>query len=496
MFLLIIITIQTLFDTCVFAAPANESCFICHNLKNLSKKLTLTKTKNYFVSKDEFSKSVHNLLKCIDCHKDIKELPHKPVLEETTCTTACHMEEGSQKIFKHQKSNSEFENSIHNKKSPYHPKCQTCHTTHSVKKVENITKIEKVEICLNCHDKPEVIKNFNFTNQRDTYFSSFHGEALLYGNNSVPTCQDCHNQHSIQSAVDFPQKTYGMCSTNECHPNANQRFTKYGKIHHAYTGYEKTIYDYVKLIYIVLIVGTIGFMLVHNILDFFRVYPEAKALRSHPIKEQRYFLRYNLNERLQHIFMFTSFILLTITGFMLKLSPDLLPYRELGFEIRGIVHRFAAIVLVLVSVYHVFYLVFTKSGRNFIYHMMPRFRDLKEFIQNMLYLTHISNKRPKFDHFNYAEKMEYYALVWGTFVMTATGVVMWLEKEFPFFLFDVSHIIHLYEATLAALAIIVWHFYLVHLRPGKFPMSKTWIHGKISEHEMMEEHESEHERIN
>jgi len=51
------------------------------------------------------------------------------------------------------------------------------------------------------------------------------------------------------------------------------------------------------------------------------------------------------------------------------------------------------------------------------------------------------------------------------------------------------------EAILASCAIMVWHFYEVHLKPGKYPMSTIWLHGKISAHELEEEHPLQYRRI-
>jgi cytochrome b subunit of formate dehydrogenase len=89
--------------------------------------------------------------------------------------------------------------------------------------------------------------------------------------------------------------------------------------------------------------------------------------------------------------------------------------------------------------------------------------------------------------------------VWGVIIMGATGVVMWFDNYFMSLFtklgWDISRTIHFYEACLATLAIVVWHFYFVILNPNVYPMSTTWFTGKISEQEMAEEHPLELERI-
>jgi hypothetical protein len=60
---------------------------------------------------------------------------------------------------------------------------------------------------------------------------------------------------------------------------------------------------------------------------------------------------------------------------------------------------------------------------------------------------------------------------------------------------DVARTIHFYEAWLAVLAIIVWHFYFVLLNPDIYPMNLSWLTGTLSESEMRDEHPLELERI-
>ena len=84
------------------------------------------------------------------------------------------------------------------------------------------------------------------------------------------------------------------------------------------------------------------------------------------------------------------------------------------------------------------------------------------------YYLGYSDERPMFRRFTYAEKMEYWALVWGMFVMAGTGLMAWFKvfvgERVPGWWIDVAITIHLYEAMLATLAIVVWHMYGSHLR--------------------------------
>jgi hypothetical protein len=82
--------------------------------------------------------------------------------------------------------------------------------------------------------------------------------------------------------------------------------------------------------------------------------------------------------------------------------------------------------------------------------------------------------------------------MWGTMLMGATGAILcssnWSIGLFTKLGFDVSRTVHFYEAILATLAVIAWHFYFVIFNPGVYPMNLAWLTGRMSEAEMLEEH--------
>jgi cytochrome b subunit of formate dehydrogenase len=127
--------------------------------------------------------------------------------------------------------------------------------------------------------------------------------------------------------------------------------------------------------------------------------------------------------------------------------------------------------------------------------MIPKLKDAIDFFRNMLYYLKISDVKPLFDRFNYKEKMEYWTGWIGNIIITVTGFFLWYEQYFYKFILDLSILVHTMEAILASCAIMVWHFYEVHLKPGKFPMSKIWLDGKIPAHELEEEHPLQYQRI-
>ncbi len=79
--------------------------------------------------------------------------------------------------------------------------------------------------------------------------------------------------------------------------------------------------------------------------------------------------------------------------------------------------------------------------------------------------------------------------------MTLTGFLLWFESMVPKLWLDIATVVHRYEAILAVLAIIVWHFYHVHWKPGVFPMSSVWLTGRISEEELRDHHPLAYETV-
>lgn len=207
-------------------------------------------------------------------------------------------------------------------------------------------------------------------------------------------------------------------------------------------------------------------------------------------------LRLTLAQRIQHVILFTSFFILMVTGLPLFFPENPVVKRifffSASFQIRGIIHRFGAVLLIGLCVYHVAYCLFTRRGHEDLKAMLLRKKDLKDGIELFLYNIGMRADKPRFGKFNFKEKFEYWAVVWGSVIMIITGLMQWYAEAamiiFPKWILDMARIIHGYEALLAFLSIVIWHFYNVHLNPSVFPMSKVWITGKISLKELEENH--------
>src|SRR5262249_4128804 len=146
----------------------------------------------------------------------------------------------------------------------------------------------------------------------------------------------------------------------------------------------------------------------------------------------------------------------------------------------------AGVVLLGVGAYHLVYLLATRDGRRLLRDLIPVKKDIKDVTDNARYLAGVSEQKPRIGRFGYAEKMEYWAVVWGTIIMGATGLMIWFKIDVTHFLprwaVDVALTIHYYEAILACLAIVVWHFYHVIFDPDVYPLNWACLDGKVSEH--------------
>ena len=202
------------------------------------------------------------------------------------------------------------------------------------------------------------------------------------------------------------------------------------------------------------------------------------------IGDPAFFRMYRL-ERVQHALLMLSFTVLVWTGFAL-VYPDQWWARPLvawegHWPVRSTVHRIAGTLLILLAVFHCVSLLASDRLRSHWLVLRPHISDASEARGTFAYLIGFRRHRPMISSHSYMEKLEYWAVVWGTLVMAATGVMLWANTFIlawlPKVALDIAVTIHFYEAVLATLAIAVWHFYMVLFDPMVYPMDPAWITG-------------------
>ncbi len=209
--------------------------------------------------------------------------------------------------------------------------------------------------------------------------------------------------------------------------------------------------------------------------------------------------RFRLGARIEHFILMTSFTILGITGLAQKYAAIAVGEWMInvmgGIEQTRLIHRVAAVILVFGSVYH----LLTSAYRFFVKHewmqMIPDKKDLQDMLDTIRYNLVWIESHPKMLKFNFGEKFEYWAVIWGTLVMAITGFIMWnpiaFSSVFPGQLIPAAKAAHGGEALLAVLAMILWHMYNVHIKH----FNPSMFTGNLPRHQMEEEHALELERL-
>lgn len=215
---------------------------------------------------------------------------------------------------------------------------------------------------------------------------------------------------------------------------------------------------------------------------------------------RKQYARFRIGARIEHFILMVTFTVLAVTGLPQMFSLESPVARSMidlmgGIELVREIHRWAAFFLVAGSVYHIFtsaYRLYVKRERP---RMMLNRQDLFDLIGFVRYNLGLTDEHPKMPKFNFGEKFEYWAVVWGTAVMTITGFMLWnpiaTTSVMPGSIIPAALAAHGGEALLAVVSIIIWHMYNVHIKH----FNPSMFTGKLPHEQMKEEHALELERL-
>ena len=468
----------------------------------------------------DYAQSVHGIARkngnegapdCALCHGSAHELlpPKSQEFRASVLDTCgmCHTDVVDQ-----------FKSSVHGKALArgitQAPLCTDCHGEHKILKHTNaespVNNLHIRDTCGSCHGDVRLTRKFGLPTDRLVSFdSSFHGLAAKAGSQSVANCASCHGVHNILPSSD-PKSTINPknlpATCGKCHPGAGTRFA-ISEVHVPLDGGsdEPAPLRWVRQFYLLVIPVTIGLMLLHNGGDWMRKLLRLRfgagaapqtASAGHGHDE----IRMLPFERVQHAALAISFMTLVWTGFALK-YPDQWWARPLllmegKVSVRSLIHRIAASVFIAISVTHLVSLIVNRKLRKHWKEMLPNTNDPREALSNFAYNLGLGDRQPHRSTHSYIEKAEYWAVVWGAIVMIATGTLLWANnlamKFLPKIWLDVSTSIHFYEAVLATLAIVVWHFYGIIFDPDVYPLNTAFLTGRrVKKAEHTEEHSRE-----
>ncbi len=216
----------------------------------------------------------------------------------------------------------------------------------------------------------------------------------------------------------------------------------------------------------------------------------------------RYFVRFSIKQRIEHILLMFTFTALAVTGLAEKYFDagwgNWLIQNMGGIEVTRFVHRGFGVVFVVLAIYHLASVLFNISLRRNPVSMLPNLKDIHDIMDSLRYTLGIRDKRPVFDRYDYRQKFEYWGIIFGGTIMTLTGFILmypiWFTDFLPGQFIAAAREAHGNEAMLAVLTIVIWHLYDVIFKPSIFPADISIFTGKISRHRMIEEHSLEYYR--
>jgi len=508
---------------CVAQAPDNSACAACHE------------------QAQKIQNTAHSSLACASCHVRHEQYPHPAGVAKPACESChrqvagaynggvhgraarqgmaapdcalCHgdahgVQFARSSAFRravpdicglcHEQIAAQYKESVHGKAVAQGiqaaPLCTDCHGEHSIQPhtaaASPVNARHIRDTCGRCHGDIRLATRFGLPSDRVVSFdATFHGLAAKGGSQTVANCASCHGVHNILPPSD-PRSTISPknlpATCGQCHPGAGTRFAL-GPIHQAGVE-ETTAVRWARQFYAVMIPVVIGLMLLHNAGDWARKLrqrlagaPSTATRRTRSGPE----IRMLPLERIEHAVLMSSFTVLAWSGFALK-YPDSWWARVLvrwgaSPETRGSIHRLAAALFLALALLHAGSLVFSSRLRRHWQELWPRAADAYEAWGQFLYNLGALSRQPAAAAHGYVEKIEYWALVWGGLVMAATGALLWANNItlawLPKQVIDFASAVHFYEAILATLAIIVWHFYFVIFDPDVYPMDTAWLTG-------------------
>jgi cytochrome b subunit of formate dehydrogenase len=228
-----------------------------------------------------------------------------------------------------------------------------------------------------------------------------------------------------------------------------------------------------------------------------------KNVDSNPIGD---FDRYNIHIRIQHLLIFSTFLLLAFTGLPIHYHNAFWaePLNSVlgGLDVTRVVHRTLAATMIFAMIYH---FITIGAGtllklRNGTFELqrtiLPIWKDIGDFKEDMQFFAGKRELRPEMDKFMYKQKIHYFAAGFGNTVMVVSGSTflfpdVWasiLPIDVASHFQEMMRLSHPHEALLALLVIAFWHWYNVHLAPGRFPMQWTFLTGRITREHQIEEH--------
>jgi len=218
--------------------------------------------------------------------------------------------------------------------------------------------------------------------------------------------------------------------------------------------------------------------------------------------------RFNILDRIFHVFLILTFLIQAATGFSRLFLPTVwgknLNAVFGGYDTSILIHKWVGILMIWGFVFHTLYLISRIDWKNIGTSLfgpdslIPTFRDAKHLWLRILWFFGIGS-RPQMGRWAYWEKFDYWAVFWGMPLLAVTGVMLMYpimaSHYAPGWTLNIAALLHRAEAILAVSYIFIVHFYVGHLRPSSFPMNEAMFTGSIPLEELKEEKPAWFERL-
>jgi cytochrome b subunit of formate dehydrogenase len=235
--------------------PDNETCLSCHGNEGFEADGPNGKKRKLHVQGERFGSSVHGKRLCVDCHKDITEIPHPTGVAHKVSCVQCHEDLWRAARLENKTKDlprlgvvveqiDHYMKSIHARpsradQSRTNATCYNCHDAHYVYPVGSTVRAEwrlgVPNACGKCHVK-----------ERAAYATSVHGKEVLENANPVAAiCSDCHTTHDVDSPKLDTSKLAITKNCGNCHQDALKTYTQtyHGQVNRLGFAYTAKCFD-------------------------------------------------------------------------------------------------------------------------------------------------------------------------------------------------------------------------------------------------------------
>lgn len=384
--------------------------------------------------------------------------------------------------------------------------CISCHGEHGIRRIADPSwRFAVADACIGCHEDRGI-----------TFRDSYHGQASHVGSTRAAECADCHGAHGVLPSTDSASTVsdaHRVATCRGCHTGAQQGFVGYQPHANPTSRADNPLLFYVWLFMTSALCGTMVVWGTHTLLWYRRSREERRA---HPNPKPAggvaldaalrgpgpFVWRFTRFFRVIHAMIVASFFVLVLTGLPLRFSCTAWAPSLAGLlgsaKVAGLIHRSAGVIVFAYFAMYLGYVAarFIRSKERRAMFAGPdsivfRLQDLHD-MKAMVRWFFGAGPAPRFGRYNYMEKFDFFAEMWGVGAIGFSGLMLWqpvfFSRMFPGILFNVAIIIHSYEAMIATAFIFMIHFFNVHLRPHKFPLDAVMLHGRATFAYMEEEH--------